>query len=195
MPPTPEGKAYVRIWVDFANNHLMRAGWRALMGREEGRAEALQAYLLLLRRLDEEIDAKAWRAINSRWPMSPTRRSLRGWLRTSDSTGRCSRICKAGGNASACVPPTWPQAAWMKTLDGLRPVEAPARRPPDRRFREGWLRDGGRDRSGPGLSARIVLRYRARAFITMSGRAPASPEIPFRDGSGGVAFAEGEARP
>ena len=62
MPDTPEGKAYVRIWVDFANNHLMRTGWRAVMGPEQGRAEALQEYADLLRTLDKEIDGKQWLA-------------------------------------------------------------------------------------------------------------------------------------
>ncbi|MDP3939626.1 MAG: glutathione S-transferase family protein, partial [Deltaproteobacteria bacterium] len=62
MPPTPAGKAYVRIWTDFANNQLMRAGWRAVMGPEEKRAEALEEYQKLLQTLDREIDAKSWLA-------------------------------------------------------------------------------------------------------------------------------------
>ena len=62
MPPTPAGKAYVRIWVDFANNHLMRAGWRVVRGPEEKRAEALEEYQQLLRTLDREIDGKTWLA-------------------------------------------------------------------------------------------------------------------------------------
>jgi glutathione S-transferase len=62
MPADPQGRAYVRIWVDFANNHLMRTGWRAVMGPEEKRAEALEEYLELLKTLEKEIDGKQWLA-------------------------------------------------------------------------------------------------------------------------------------
>jgi glutathione S-transferase len=62
MPSTPEERAYVRVWVDFANSRLMPAGFRAVRGPEEKRAEALRQFLEHLQTLDREIDGKSWLA-------------------------------------------------------------------------------------------------------------------------------------
>jgi glutathione S-transferase len=62
MPSTPEARAYVRIWVDFANAHLMPAGFRAVRGPEEKRPKALRQFLEHLGTLDREVGGKRWLA-------------------------------------------------------------------------------------------------------------------------------------
>ncbi len=62
MPPTPEGRAYLRIWVDFANNHLMPAGFRARQAEGDKREEAMAAFLRHLGTMEQEIDGKRWLA-------------------------------------------------------------------------------------------------------------------------------------
>jgi glutathione S-transferase len=56
MPPAPEGRAYVRMWVDFANNHLMPAGFRARRAEASKREEAMAAFLGTL-----DMECRDWR--------------------------------------------------------------------------------------------------------------------------------------
>lgn len=62
MPPTPEGRAYVRIWVDFANNHLMPAGFRARQAEADKREKAMDAFLGHLGTIEQEMGGKRWLA-------------------------------------------------------------------------------------------------------------------------------------
>jgi glutathione S-transferase len=62
MPRTPEGRAHVRIWVDFANNQLMPAGFRARNAAPEKREQAMQDFLRHLGTIEQEIDGKRWLA-------------------------------------------------------------------------------------------------------------------------------------
>ncbi|MFQ5458155.1 MAG: glutathione S-transferase family protein [Myxococcota bacterium] len=62
MPPTPEGRAYVRIWIDYANTRLMPAGFRARRATEEKRAEAMKEFLDCLGTMEKEIDGKLYLA-------------------------------------------------------------------------------------------------------------------------------------
>jgi len=62
MPPTPEGRAHVRIWIDFANNHLMPAGFRAQRAEGAQREEATAAFVKHLETIEQELDGKRWLA-------------------------------------------------------------------------------------------------------------------------------------
>ena len=62
MPPTPEGRAYVRIWIDFANTRLMPSGARARSASEEKRTEAMQEFLGNLQTMEKEIAGKLFLA-------------------------------------------------------------------------------------------------------------------------------------
>jgi len=62
MPSTPEGRAYVRIWIDYANTRLMLAGFRARRASGEKRAEAMQEFRVCLEIMEKEIAGKLFLA-------------------------------------------------------------------------------------------------------------------------------------
>jgi glutathione S-transferase len=60
MPKEPEARAYVRIWIDFANTRLMPAMFRAFFGPEAGREEGLREALTHLEVLSRELGEREW---------------------------------------------------------------------------------------------------------------------------------------
>jgi glutathione S-transferase len=60
MPRTPEERARVRIWVDFANTRLFPAGYRARMAPPEQRGAAQEELRQHLVTLQNELGDRPW---------------------------------------------------------------------------------------------------------------------------------------